>query len=293
MKFRIPFTIGDPEKLKKRARMFEFLVKNKRTGKIQTYLDNSGIKLTEREYLTIVLRTITIVFVFLYLISATTLLFFKIKYSLLLALGIAFMFSFFVLFSQINYPKIYNSRRVKEIDKNLISVLQDIYVQLSSGIPLFNILVNISSSNYGALSEEFQKAVKKINAGSPQIEVLEELGEKNTSQFFKRTLWQLSNGMRAGSDISIVIEESIKNLNEEQLLQIQNYGNKLNPLIMFYMVISVILPALSIAFLTIISSMLGFSELTTKLLFVGLLVFAIFLQIMFLGMVRTIKPSLL
>ncbi len=293
MRFHIPFTIANIDKLKVKSKIFEAVVKKKKPSKLQFYLDNTNIKLTEKEYLAICFRSFVISFIVLYIISTTILILISISLSYLLSLAIALVFSSFVFFSQTIYPKVYNTRRERSIDKNLIPALEDILVQLNSGIPLFNILVNISSSDYSALSDEFKKAVKKINAGYPEVEVLEEIGEKNSSKFFKRTLWQISNGMRAGSDISIVVQESIKTLNEEQLLQIQNYGNKLNPLIMFYMVISVILPALSIAFLTIISSLLSLSGTVTTLLFISLLIFAILIQIMFLGMIKSIRPSLL
>ena len=139
-----------------------------------------------------------------------------------------------------------------DIENNLIPALQDMSVQLNFGIPLFRILINISSSDYGELSIEFKKAVKKINAGSPQLDVLEEMGEKNPSLFFRRALWQISNGMRAGGDISVVIRESVRSLSEDQVIQVQNYGNKLNPTIVFYMLISVIIHALSITLLKIL-----------------------------------------
>jgi len=99
--------------------------------------------------------------------------------------------------------------------------------------------------------------------------------------------------MKAGSDMSIVVKNSIKALNDEQLIQIQNYGNTLNPLIVFYMLVSVIIPSLSVAFLTIISSLAGLPESTTILLFLTLFVFVIFLQIMFLGVIKSRRPSLL
>lgn len=293
MRFHIPFTIANLDRLKIKSKKFQSLVKKKKEGKLQFYLDNSDIKLTEKEYLAICFRSFFISFIVLYILSTTIFILIRTSLPYLFSLGVALVFSFFVFFSQTIYPKVYNTRRERNIDKNLIPALQDVLVQLNSGIPLFNILVNISSSEYAALSDEFKKAVKKINTGYPEVEVLEEIGEKNSSKYFKRTLWQISNGMRAGSDISIVVEESIKTLNEEQLLQIQNYGNKLNPLIMFYMVISVILPALSIAFLTIISSLLSLSTSATTLLFIALLIFAVLLQIMFLGMIKSIRPSLL
>jgi len=119
------------------------------------------------------------------------------------------------------------------------------------------------------------------------------LGEKNSSLFFRRTLWQISNGMKAGGDISIIIHDSIHSLNEEMLIQIQNYGNKLNPMIMFYMLISVIIPALSITFLTVISSIINLGESVTMGMFAFLFVFVVLLQVMFLGIIKSIRPSLM
>ena len=78
-----------------------------------------------------------------------------------------------------------------------------------------------------------------------------------------------------------------------QLIQIQNYGNRLNPLIVFYMLIAIIVPSLSVTFLTIISSLIGLNANTTTLVFLGLFVFVILIQIMFLGIIKSKRPSLL
>ncbi|MDO8508747.1 MAG: type II secretion system F family protein [Nanoarchaeota archaeon] len=296
MKFRIPYTLANLESLKRKSSLFNIFKGSANTGKkssLQGYLDNANIKLTPQEYLSICLRTFIFTFIIMDILAATFLVIVKNSHPFLISAGVAFLFSAFAFFSQVNYPRLYQSRRIKNIEKNLVSSLQDMLVQLNSGIPIFNILVNISSSDYGELSEEFKKAVRKINAGLPQVEVLEQLGEGNSSIFFKRTLWQLSNGMRAGSDISIVIQESIKTLNEEQVIQIQNYGNKLNPLIMFYMLISVIMPALSLTFLIIIASMLGLEGSLINLLFIGIFVAVVIMQVMFLGMIKSIRPSLI
>ena len=293
VRFKIPFTFASIDKLKKRSEFFKKFARQKKNSNLEKYLNNSGIELGREEYLAICFKGFFVSFIFLFIVFSTALVLSGIKYALLFSFGLALLFSFFVMFARLVYPKIYDSRREKEVDQNLIPALQDILVQLNSGIPLFSILINISSSDYGALSEEFQKIVKRINAGFSQIDVLEQAGEKNSSQFFRRALWQISNGMRAGGDIAVVIEESIKTLSEEQLIQIQVYGNKLNPTIMFYMLISVIIPALSITFLTIISSLINLPEFVTTLLFIGLFVFVVIIQIMFLGVIKSIRPSLL
>jgi len=231
--------------------------------------------------------------VILFAVSGTIFGILRIDLFYILAAILSLLFSGVIFFSQIVYPSIYMSRKQRNIEKNLIPALESILIQLNSGIPLFGILVNISSADYGELTIEFKKAVKRINSGEPEAEVLDDLGKRNSSVFFRRTLWQISSGMKSGSDMAIVIKESIKALSEEQLIQIQNYGNKLNPLVVFYMLIAVIIPALSVTFLTIISSMINLQANMIYLLFIGIFVFVMFIQIMFLGILRSRRPSLL
>lgn len=293
MKFKIPFTLSSIDKLKKKSSSYIKLFKHKKNSSFQDFLDNTDSGLTKEEYFAICLKGLIYNLISAIVILTLVLYLLKINYFYLFAIGGSLLFSLFILVNQLAYPKIYNGRKQKEIEKNLIPALEDMLVQLNSGIPLFSIMVNISSSNYGALSDEFKKAVKKINSGFPQMDVLEEIGDRNPSLYFRRALWQISNGMRAGSDIGIVIRESVKSLNEEQILQIQNYGNKLNPLIMFYMLITVIMPALAITFLTIITSLVNLPETLSMILFVGLGTLVIFIQIMFLGSIKSMRPSLL
>lgn len=99
--------------------------------------------------------------------------------------------------------------------------------------------------------------------------------------------------MKSGSDVSIVIRQVIASLSEEQLVQIQRYGGQLNPLAMFYMLVTVILPSLGITFLIVISSFVASSEFITKLIFWGLYGFVFFFQIMFIGIIKTRRPTLL
>ncbi|MCU0642182.1 MAG: type II secretion system F family protein [archaeon] len=293
MIFKIPFTFSSPEILKKKSRFISSRLKHKKTSRLSDYLRNSDASLTREEYLAICIRSFLITFISLYIIFSTLCFFIGASAFCLVALAISLPIAGFMLFSQLMYPKVYSTKKQKDIEKNLIPALEDMLVQLNSGIPLFTILVNISSSGYGELTTEFKRAVKKINSGMPQIDVLEELGEKNISPYFRRTLWQISNGMRAGSDISIIIKESIKSLSEEQIIQIQSYGNKLNPIIMFFMLTAVIMPALAITFFTIIASLVSLPTSISQLVLITLFGAIIFVQIMFLGTIRSLRPTLI
>jgi len=293
MRFRIPFTFSKLDRLKEKSKFFLTKIKYKKGTRLEENLINADVDITREEYLAICLRYFVLSFVVFSVVLTTIFAFLSIRFFYLVGPIGGVAFSFLLFFTQTVYPYIYVSRRQRKIERNLIPALSDILVQLNSGIPLFNILVNISSSDYGELSKEFRKAVKRIGSGEPEAGVLDDLGRKNPSPFFRRTLWQISSGMKSGADMSIVIEDSIAALNEEQLIQIQNYGNKLNPLIVFYMLIAIILPALSITFLTLISSMINLEKNTAILMFIGLYVFVVLIQIMFLGIIKSRRPSLL
>ncbi len=206
---------------------------------------------------------------------------------------VVFFVSLFILSQQMAYPHLKASRRVKDLERNLLPALQDMLIQLKSGVPVFDILVNISKSNYGEVSKEFGIAIKRINAGVSQITALEDLSTENPSLFFRRSVWQIVNGMKAGSDMASVIQETINSLSEQQLIQISNYGGQLNPLAMFYMLVVIIVPSLSTTFIIILSSLISLPGIATKVGFFALFIIVFIFQIIFLGLIKTKRPSLL
>ena len=292
MKFKIPLTFSDIEILKRRSKRFIKFTRTKKS-KLDDYLENSEEEINRRQYLSICYRSFLLDILFLSVVLTSALRVFNANNFYFYGLGSAFLISGLILSNQLYYPRMFATRKERNIEKNLISVLQDMMVQLNSGVPIFRIIVNISDSNYGEVSEEFKKITKEINAGVSQIEAIEKYGKLNTSKYLKRILWQISNGMRAGSDMGIVIKEGIRSLSDEQAIQIQNYGGKLNPLVMFYMLIAVVLPSLGVTFLIILSSILEVPGNIVKLIFFSLFGSVIFIQIMFLGLIKSRRPSLL
>jgi len=292
MRFKIPFTFSDIKILKRRSKTFIKFTRLKES-KLDNYLENIEVDIDRRQYLSICYRSFLINLITFSVIFTSIFGLFKINIFPIYGLGVGFLISGLVLFNQFNYPRIFSLNKKRNIEKNLIPTLQDMMVQLNSGVAIFNILTNIADSNYGEVTEEFKKIVKEINSGVSQIDAIEKYAKTNTSLYFRRVLWQISNGMRAGSDMTNVIKEGINSLSQEQAIQIQGYGSKLNPLIMFYMLIAIILPSLGITFLIIIASMLSLEEKVLQIFFATIFVIVVFVQIMFLGMIKSRRPSLL
>src|SRR3989344_5972338 len=170
MKFQIPFTFANIEILKKRPIILKRLQEHKKDSKLSYYLGNSDINVTREQYLNICTNSFIKNFTILFILITTFLILFKVPSAFILSIIIVILSSGFIAFAQINYPRAYFNRKQKELEVNLMPALEDMLVQLNSGVPLFDILVNISLSDYGEISNEFKRAVKKINAGKPQGE---------------------------------------------------------------------------------------------------------------------------
>lgn len=258
---------------------------------IKLSLLHSGSKKDPREYLADAIKKTLIFFVATIVVLLVLLFILGIKeYWIIIIVSLAV--SMFFFFSRIITPSVKAGRRIRSLEKNLLPALQSIFVQINSGIPLFEVLTNISRANYGEVSKEFTKAVNKINAGKSQVEALEEMVVENPSIFFRRAIWQVINGMKSGADLSNTIEQTLNLLAEEKILQIQNYGARLSPLAMFYMLIGIILPALSIIFIILMISIMNLSLNTAMTIFAGVFIFIIFFQILFLGLINMRRPSL-
>ena len=293
--FKIPYSLLPIKVLKKGSSIFLGIGRSleKNFPFLKLHLKQAEVDFSVKEYLSMCFLSGLIFFVFFGFFFILILFLAGVKNPFSFGLITSIIITLFVFLQQLTYPKIYSNKRIRDIEKNLLAALQNMLIQLNSGVPIFDILVNLSKGNYGEISREFLKAVKKINAGKPQIETLEEMATLNPSLFFRRAIWHLVNGMKAGADMSSVIKEMVNLLAEEQILQIQRYGSQLNPLAMFYMLVVVIAPSLGMTFLIIISSFISLSEFATKLVFYGLFAIVVFFQIMFIGMIKSKRPNLL
>ena len=189
------------------------------------------------------------------------------------------------------YPKIQVKKKVRDVERNLIYALRTVLVQIRSGVSLFDSLSVVAQGNYGAVSSEFRKAIDEINTGVSEEDSLQTLAMNNPSHFFRRCLWQLVNGMRAGADVTRVISELVNTMVKEESIEIRKYGADLRLLSLVYMMLGVIIPALGLTFLIVLSSFqqINIPQTTFWMLMIGVLVG----QFMFLGIIKSKRPNLM
>ncbi len=211
--------------------------------------------------------------------------------ALIAAPTLALLGAFLILVQLSLYPKVLLKRKIRDLERNLIFALRTILVEIRSGVGLFDALNMVANGSYGRISAEFTKAVELINTGTLEDEALEEIAANNPSLFFRRAIWQLVNGMKAGADVSTVLASLVGVLMREQRIQIRRYGGKLRLLSLVYMMLGVIIPSLGITFLIILASFpqVGVGELMFWTLLGGIII----AQFMYLGVIKSSRPNLM
>jgi flagellar protein FlaJ len=95
--------------------------------------------------------------------------------------------------------------------------------------------------------------------------------------------------LKTGSDISESLKAVVEQITREQIIEIQTYAKKLNPLAMFYMIIAVILPSLGITMLIVLSSFVSISLDLTILIAIAVMLGL--LQLMFYAIIKSSRPA--
>ena len=243
-----------------------------------------------KKYASIMVFLGIVYFIFFFAFIALVLSVFTELY-LLLAFTISAVLSF-MIFMQISlYPKMVVKKKIRDLERNLIFALRTMLIQIKSGVSLFDSMSTIANGDYGALSAEFKEAIDEINTGTMEELALQKLATNNPSLYFRKALWQIVNGMKAGADVSTVLVESVATMSREQKIAINTYGNQLKVFSLIYMMIGVIVPALGLTFLIVLGS---FPQVEIgENLFWMLIASVAVAQFMYIGMIKSKRPNIM
>ncbi len=215
---------------------------------------------------------------------------FKIEFPnhMLWALVAASVVSLAVFVFCLAYPKWLANKKVAQMDRDLLFAARHLRVQTTAGVPLFEALVS-ATRGYGAVSSELEKIVVGVQGGLNLADALEDSATRNPSYYYSRILWQMSNAVKAGTDMGPVLSDIVEFLSEEQRIEMRNYGAQLNSLAIMYLMACIIVPTISLIFMMVISSFVEVPITDTVLIFIlGALVFV---QYMFIGLIESRRPS--
>lgn len=201
--------------------------------------------------------------------------------------GFPLLFSF-GFFTFANYPKIKAKKISRRLEKDLPYALRHMLIEVRSGISLYEAMVSVSE-DYGEASREFERIVRDINGGKPQVKALEDSIVRNPSTQYRRAMWQMINALKSGTDISNTLETLVDSMVKKQKLEVKRYGKELNPYVLVYLMVAVIVPSLGVTFLIVLSTFtgVGLNQFTFFQILGGLILF----QVFFLNFVKSKRPD--
>jgi len=188
-------------------------------------------------------------------------------------------------------PKVDINRRSRLIDNGLEYMLKDIQIQLHSGVPLFDTLVNVSRGQYGECSKIVDGIVKEVESGRSIAEVLDDVGMWSPSEYLRKVLWQIVNAVRSGSDMVKALEAIAHDIRLDKEAKIVMYSKELNLWSLLYLMGVIIAPSMGVTLLVVLSSFVGGKYISQNLLW-GVFVVVILVQMVFLTFLRAKRPHI-
>ncbi len=253
-------------------------------------LKRSGYTIDSVQYLSVALYLTLVVFTGVMLVAVVP---FVLADGLQASYG-SIIFTLFIsavaLLYLIYLPKVKMRRRATLIDQDLEYMLKDIQIQLNSGVPLFDSLVNIARGEYGECSLICEGIIQEVQQGKSMTEVLDDVGMWSPSEYFRKTMWQIVNALKTGSDVVKALEAISSDIRMEKENRIKAYGKELNLYGLVYMMLGVIIPSMGVTLLVILSSFLGEGVITEDvfwIIMVGLVIF----QLVFIMYVKGKRPA--
>lgn len=211
--------------------------------------------------------------------------------SILIGLVVGLLLFATTLVRLAHRPNLLVKRRIIAIESNLLDALKHLLVMLKAGMTVYDGLRAVANAKYGLVSHEFREAVNAAASGVPIERALEDISNRTPSLYFRRSVWQLSNAMRVGSDVSDVLKGIIVSLSREQNIAMRRYGSQLNPLAMVYLLAAIILPSLGLVAIVVMSSLSGVAISGGVLWMV--LAATVLLQFMLMGIIKSKRPAIM
>lgn len=254
-------------------------------------LEQTDIDMNPSQYFANVLLNIILFFLLFFILFFALSYFVQSKeliYSLSRSFGYSFVIIIILFIVFLRYPKIIAGKKAEQLDRHLIFALKDLSLQISSGVSLYDSLVNVSKTNYGQVSVELDKAAKSVNSGTPTGVALEKMALGTSSEFLRRTVWQLVNTLRAGASIKEALNSIIDDLTIIQTSKIRDYARELNLWTLIYMLFAVAIPTMGATLLVILASFAGAGVSQEFFIIFILINFAI--QYIIIGFVKSRRP---
>ena len=199
-----------------------------------------------------------------------------------------FLFVMF-FFYFIKYVDVRIERLKRDIDQEIVFAGRFLIIELDSGVPIFKAFEN-AEKNYAVVGRYFGDIMNKVYLGTNIEDAINDTLINTPSSNMRKLLWQILNSIKTGAEAGQALNTIIDQIVREQQITVAEYGKKLNPIAMFYMMTSIIFPTIGTTMLVVLLTFVGVN-VTMPFFAVAAFMLA-FVQFMFLSIIRSTRPPI-
>lgn len=166
---------------------------------------------------------------------------------------IVLLMAIFIVF----LPNMRKGRKSSEAARELPFALRQMSTELRAGIGLHDSMRSIAISGYGALSEEFSRALEEIRYGETTEKALLDMSERINSQGLERAVYQITRTLNSGGDLAKTLGVIADDTAYELRMKLKDYAQKLNSFTMIYMFIAILGPVITMIMMIAASTVMG------------------------------------
>jgi len=188
-----------------------------------------------------------------------------------LFLFIPIIYSFWFSFVDVQIRKY-----ARELESDLLFVSEYFLVSLESGLPLGNAIERISRLNRpGGIF--FKRVYTEFQTGKDLESALKEASTYSPSESMRVLLKRLYDSLTIGVNLNVVLENFIKESSDKKIVEIKGFSKKLNPIIMMYLLLGIVMPSLGVTFFILAATLIKVTPdfLRLILIFTFLIMFAL------------------
>ena len=213
---------------------------------------------------------------------------FPIRYIFLIFAMLFVMF--FIIIKKLPEGEVIKKKKLLESD--LLYSARHLLLKIESGSSLINSIESVTLLRTNS-SVYFKQLLFDIDMGMPLEEALDKAIEYSPSRMYAKLIEEMNSSLKTGADIQETLKSTLKDITRENLIMIQEYGKKLNPMSMFYMIIGTIVPSLGTAMLVVATSFLPGVIIIDKRILLTVAFLVLLVQLGFVMMFKSAKPGVM
>lgn len=165
----------------------------------------------------------------------------------------------------ISYVDVQINKYGRELDGDLLFVCEYLLVSLESGLPLGNAIERFSRLKRPG-AKFFKKVFTEFQTGKSLELALKEASVYSPSESLRILLKRLHDSLNIGVDLKTILENFITESSDKKVVEIKGYSKKLNPIIMMYLLLGIVMPSLGITFFILGATMMNITPSFLKLI---------------------------